>query len=180
VKLFLVDTNEELVRCWQQAFSAFSEVEIYCEDILEVAQNCIVSPGNSYGFMDGGIDLAYYNYFGSQIQIEVQQAITYRSAGFLPVGASILVTTGDRKIPYLIVAPTMEMPGSVRAENCYYAMLAVLQIAHRHCDRLQQVYCPGLGTGVGRVAPQAAAEEMAAAYRNWQERKKISDDRANI
>ena len=31
----------------------------------------------------------------------------------------------------------------------------------------EDVYCPGLGTGVGMVPPEKAATEMALAYGDW-------------
>jgi O-acetyl-ADP-ribose deacetylase (regulator of RNase III) len=172
MKLTLVDLNIELVQHWQDAFASFPEVEILCDDILAVAHNCLVSPANSYGYMDGGIDYVYYNYFGPNIQVKVQEAIDRRPEGMLPVGASLVVKTGDQKIPYLIVAPTMELPGAVSFQNCYHAMVAVLRAASKYPDKIVHVYCPGLATGVGRVEPQYAAEEMASAYQDWIERAK--------
>lgn len=172
MKLHLVDTNAELVKEWEQAFAAFPEVIVSCYDLLAVAHTCVVSPANSYGFMDGGIDLEYYEYFGPRIQIKVQDAIAKRPEGLLPVGASLLVKTGDRKIPYLIVAPTMEMPGPVISSHCYHAMVAILRLASWYPETLTDIFCPGLATGTGRVSEVDAAEEMAAAYQDWQKRAK--------
>ena len=170
MKLHLVDTNIQLVKCWEKAFSDCPEVEIKGDDILELAHTSIVSPANSYGFMDGGIDLAYSHYFGPDIQEKLFQSISLRPEGFLPVGASLMLRTYNRKIPYLIVAPTMKLPGIVPAQNCYHAMVAVLRIAKKNEALLKNVFCPGLATGIGKVPPEAAAEEMAAAYKDWQER----------
>ena len=171
MKLHLVDTNTQLVRCWGKAFSQHREVEIIGGDILDMAHTAIVSPANSFGFMDGGIDLAYSNYFGPNVQEGVFWAISTRPEGFLPVGASLMVRTEHPKIPYLIVAPTMKLPGPVPSQNCYHAMVAVLRIASRHEAILKHVYCPGLATGIGEVRPEAAAEEMATAYSDWQARQ---------
>ncbi len=41
--------------------------------------------------------------------------------------------------------------------------------AHQNRHVIKEVYCPGLGTGTGRVAPETAAKEMAAAYRKHKE-----------
>ena len=167
MKLHLVDLNIELVEYWQTAFVENYEVEILCADMLEVAHSCVVSPANSYGFMDGGIDYVYYNYFGPDIQVKVQQAIAKRPEGMLPVGASLIVETGDSKIPFLLVAPTMEMPGAVRFSHCYHAMVAILRAANTYPQNISDVFCPGLATGVGRVEPEYAAQEMASAYHDW-------------
>ena len=156
---------------YTKAFSQHPEVEIIGGDILELAHTAIVSPANSFGFMDGGIDLAYSNYFGPSVQEKVFRAISTRPEGLLPVGASLLVRTDNQKIPYLIVVPTMKLPGPVRPQNCYHSMVAVLRIASQHEAKLTHVFCPGLATGIGEVRPEAAAEEMAAAYSDWQTRQ---------
>jgi len=160
MKLTLVDTNADLVAAWKNAFSAFPAVAIREDDLLAIAENTVVSPANSFGFLDGGIDKAYLDFFGSGIQSKVQDAIARRPEGRLPVGASLVVRTGHSRIPYLIVAPTMLLPEAVEKENCYRAMRAVLRVAAHH----EKVFCPGLGTGVGTVSAEEAAREMAQAY----------------
>lgn len=107
MKLHLVDLNLSLVEAWQNHFKPYPEVSIHHCDILSVAEHCIVSPANSHGFMDGGIDLHYRNFFGSQIERTVQSAIQRRPEGLLPVGAALVVGTGHDRIPYMIVAPTV-------------------------------------------------------------------------
>jgi O-acetyl-ADP-ribose deacetylase (regulator of RNase III) len=166
MNLVLVDHEPDLVACWKKEFDSFPEVEIYCDDILAIAHNAIVSPANSYGFMDGGIDQLYLDYFGVQIQVLVQDAISRRREGYLPVGSSVVVTTGDSRIPYLVVSPTMLMPEKVPAANCYFAMASSLRAASA-TPKITHLFCPGLGTGVGGVPFDIAALEMANAYRKW-------------
>ena len=170
-ELLLVDQQAPMVAAWRTAFAPFPEVAILHADMLAVAENTVVSPANSYGYMDGGIDRAYIAYFGLQLQATVSEAIARYSEGALPVGASLVVATGDVRIPYLIIAPTMTLPGAIGPENCYYAMRATLQIAARHRGTIRQVFCPGFGTGVGQVRFLEAAREMARAYQHWRERK---------
>lgn len=167
MNLYLVDINYDLVEAWEKEFSDVEGVTILHEDILNVAENTIVSPANSYGFMDGGIDRLYTDFFGLQPQTRLQEAIKYRKEGYLPIGASILVTTGHDKIPYMIAAPTMLTPGIIPASNCFFAMSAVLQAAARNSNIITDVYCPGLGTLTGRVDVSIAAQEMANAYKKW-------------
>jgi hypothetical protein len=59
MELWLIDRNGELVEAWQKEFEGIDEVHTECGDILKIAENTIVSPANSYGYMDGGIDLEY-------------------------------------------------------------------------------------------------------------------------
>lgn len=167
MQLWLVDLNYDLVKFWQREFEDIDDVYIESGDILELADNTIVSPANSYGYMDGGIDLLYTNHFGLKPQTEIQKLISMREEGFLPVGSAVLVETGDNKIPYMISAPTMFTPGPVSASNVFFAMSAILQIAHKNQEVISKVFCPGLATGTGRVAYNIAAKEMASAYRKW-------------
>jgi O-acetyl-ADP-ribose deacetylase (regulator of RNase III) len=166
MEIYLVSTNPELVLAWEKEFADLSVVIIE-DDILSVAENTIVSPANSYGFMDGGIDRLYTEFFGLRPQTEVQDYIANHPEGCLPIGSAILVETGHSKIPYMIAAPTMETPGPVRSINSFFAMSAALNIAYRNRKVVTKVYCPGLATGIGRVPPDEAAVEMANAYKKW-------------
>jgi len=169
MNLHLIDINQSLVEQWRIAFAPFPEVSIACGDILSVAHHCLVSPANSHGFMDGGIDDQYRHFFGAQIERTVQEAMLRRPEQMLPVGASLVVPTQHERIPWLIVAPTMEMPEAVPAEHVGRALRAVLRLVRRHHELNGDVFCPGLGTLTGRVPPDMAAQEMALAYSNWLE-----------
>jgi O-acetyl-ADP-ribose deacetylase (regulator of RNase III) len=165
--LYLADLDPALVAAWFEAFQPFPEVTISQADLLAVAENAVVSPANSFGFMDGGIDRAYTDFFGRQLERRVQEAIARRPEGHLPVGASLVVRTDNSRIPYLIVAPTMLLPEAVSEDHCYRAMRAILRVAAGLPEVGRAVFCPGLGTGVGMVAPRMAAREMAEAYSDW-------------
>ena len=114
--------------------------------------------------MDGGIDLVYMGHFGHQIQDRVRSMIFRRGDEKLPVGAAEVVATGDAHIPWMIVAPTMEVPQHIPALNTERAFMAMLR-TWRHHPEIDTVYCPGFGTGVGAVPPNEAAASMAAAFR---------------
>lgn len=171
MNLHLVDINSDLTEAWEKSFRNFPEVEILCCDILSVARNTIVSPANSYGFMDGGIDRLYTELFGLQPQTEIQEHISQRADGFLPVGDAVLVRTGHPEIPYMISAPTMQSPGAIPSSNCFFAMAAILNTVERNREHVDHVYCPGLGTATGRLDPEIAATEMANAYQKWKSKK---------
>jgi len=162
--LHFVDTSGDLIEELRRAFAGASDVTCTTGDILAVARHALVSPANSYGFMDGGIDAAYSAFFGAQLQVAVQQAINRRPEGHLPVGASLAVRTGHARIPYLIVAPTMQFPEEVPSQNCYRAMRAILRLVKAEPELGREVFCPGLATGTGRVPAGEAAAEMFRAY----------------
>jgi O-acetyl-ADP-ribose deacetylase (regulator of RNase III) len=167
LRLYLVDINPAVVRAWRRSFEVFPEVDAREADLLAIAYNAVVSPANGYGFMDGGADAAYVQFFGSGIEAKVQDAIARRPEGHLPVGASLSIHTGHARIPYLIVAPTVLMPEATTSFSSYRAMRAVLRLAGSDPKLGSAVFCPGLGTGVGAVPPEEAAREMARAYGDW-------------
>lgn len=175
MQLTLVDTEPAVVKCWQRHFAAHPEITIIEGDILELADNTLVSPANSAGFMDGGIDALYHQYFGDGLQARVQDRINRRTEQRIPVGSAELVATGNSKIPYLIVAPTMEGPAVVDPRNAGAALFAVLRLASAHPGLVEQLYCPGLATGIGSFNAamiDAATKDMAFAYARWQEIRK--------
>lgn len=167
MKLHFVDINPAVASALADAFNDHSEVDVACGDILQVARHCIVSPANSFGYMDGGIDARYLEFFGPSIQVTVQKSIQRRPEGYLPVGAAIAVATGHPGIPYLITAPTMEVPEEVPATHAGRALRAVLRLVDREPRLGEHVYCPGLATLTGRVPAKEAAASMLSAYEHW-------------
>ncbi len=71
-------------------------------DILSLARDVVVSPSNSYGFMDGGLDHLYTEFFGLTPQTRLQELIAMHLEGLLPVGAALLVRTGHGRIPWMM------------------------------------------------------------------------------
>ena len=134
--------------------------------------DCLVSPTNSFGLMDGGIDLAIRNYFGMKIQYNTQKLIQKEFYGEQPIGTSIIVLTENEYHPFLAHTPTMRVPTNIsQTENVYYAFFAMLvAVANYNKNKpgqIKKVLCPGLGTATGRMTPQESARQMAIAYRNF-------------
>jgi O-acetyl-ADP-ribose deacetylase (regulator of RNase III) len=128
-----------------------------------------VSPANSFGFMDGGIDLVYSKHFGWELQERLQTLIRSDHDGDLPVGQAVVVPTFDKDIPYLISAPTMRVPMDVsETVNAYLAFRAAIRAARQFNrtapKRIESILCPGLGTAIGRLSPRACATQMHYAY----------------
>lgn len=167
MELWLVDLDVELTAAWAAEFAPEPDVFVRTGDILSIAENTIVSPANSYGWMDGGIDRLYTDYFGLQLQARLQAEIAETREGKLEVGAALFLRTDDPRIPFLISAPTMVNPGPVGPENALFAMSAALKVAAAHANLVTKLFCPGLATGIGGVPPELAAREMAHAWRKW-------------
>lgn len=171
-KLILVDPNENLCAAWKNEFEEFQNVDIVNDRFENLkAFDCMVSAANSFGLMDGGVDLAIIEFFGIELMDQVQEYIVKNYLGEQPVGTSFIIETGDKKHPYLAHTPTMRIPMNISCtDNVYCAMWAMLLAVYKHNsenkDKINSVACPGLGTATGRVEPQEAAYQMSLAYRN--------------
>ena len=74
-KLYLIDRNETLVHAWKQCFKQFAEVEVLHGDYFQKSTDAIVSPANSYGIMDGGIDIPLNHKLGRTTVKNLQSKI---------------------------------------------------------------------------------------------------------
>lgn len=177
MKLHLRDKNPAVVAAWREVFAGIDHVAISEGDILELEGDAIVSPANSFGWMDGGIDLAYRERFGLDLEQRVQKAIASAFWGEMPVGEALNVETNDHRIPILIVAPTMRVPSVVRGTiNAYLAMRAALIETLTIADSAPvTLLCPGLCTLTGRMSPMQAAVQMRWAWRMVIERSVPTD-----
>lgn len=167
MKIYLRDINPAMVRAWMNCPWG-GDVQISCGDIFEgPAADVIVSPSNSYGFMDGGIDAVYSDYFGPELQQRLQRYIRDFNYGELPVGQAIMVPTNNGKYPRLIAAPTMRVPMSVKGTlNAYLAFRAALRlVVYPTSNVMGSILCPGLCTSVGEMPPEVCAGQMYFAYR---------------
>jgi len=159
--------DENLGEEWRRLFDGRPDVEILQGDICRLRVDAVVSPANSFGFMDGGLDLALSQRLGSKLESNLQQAIASRPLKELLVGEALVLPTGDAAIPWLISAPTMRVPMRLRQTvNAYLAMKAVLTavLSHTGLPPIQSVAIPGLGTGCGGLALPTAAKQMWTAY----------------
>jgi O-acetyl-ADP-ribose deacetylase (regulator of RNase III) len=167
MKLYLVDRKTELLDAWRNLFAGISDVIVTNDDIFSLGADALVSPANSFGFMDGGFDYQISERLGWNIQDEVQRTIRARPLGELLIGEAIVVPTGDARTPWLIAAPTMRVPMKIgESVNAYLAMKAILLAARDHKDviPIDSIACCGLGTGIGKLEPDIAATQMWLAY----------------
>jgi len=173
LRLILVAPNSLLAAAFKSHFNYLPDVEIV-NDYFEWLPifDCLVSPANSFGMMDGGMDAAIIKFFGSSLMERVQERILTNYLGEQPVGTSMIVETGHPKHPFLAHTPTMRVPMSIKGTDIpYVAMWAMLLAVRHHNQHAQKkivcVACPGLGTGIGRVPYSEAARQMALAYNHF-------------
>ncbi|MCC7450544.1 MAG: macro domain-containing protein [Anaerolineae bacterium] len=177
MKVVLADLNKALIDEWVSTFKNVDDVSVYHGSIFDVACDAIVSPANSYGYMDGGLDLAISEYLGWHVQARLQERIKTYHHGELLVGLADIIPTDHPQTPYLISAPTMRVPMVLcrTSSNPYLAMRAVLLLIKFGTladgspvkDVVQTVAVPGLGTGVGEVPPSICANQMFQAINDF-------------
>lgn len=176
MKLILTAVEKSLAEAWQKFCSDLDFVTVHQGSILEVECDAVVSPANSFGFMDGGIDAVYLSHFGYDIQTRVRKHIFEHHHGELIVGNADVVETKDESIPFLIIAPTMRVPMILHdTVNPYLAARAIFNLVKHEsfisgsfknqpiAEHIKTVALPGLGTGVGRVGFNTCAHQVRAA-----------------
>ena len=195
MQIVLASTDDDLVRSWESTCGNIENVKIYRGSIFDVKCDAIVSPTNSFGFMDGGLDLEISQYFGGHVQERLQKSIQTRHHGELLVGMAEVINTDHAEVPYLIAVPTMRVPTVLTdTVNVYLATRAILTLVKfgtvpdgtpvKHI--IETIAIPGLGTGIGKVPLDICAHQMKVAIadiffsqykfpESWQEAQRCHD-----
>jgi O-acetyl-ADP-ribose deacetylase (regulator of RNase III) len=176
MEIVLTSLDRDLASTWKSVCGDLPGISVHEGSIFDVKCDAVVSPANSFGFMDGGLDLRYSDRFGWQVQERLQALIRSKHHGELLVGQAEIVETDSEAIPYLIAAPTMRVPMILKETvNPYLAARAVLLLiqqgrfesgylsGEKLSDVIQTVAFPGLGTGIGRVSASSCAHQVRAA-----------------
>ena len=138
---------------------------------LPVENTVFVSPANSLGYMDGGIDWALSREMFPGLQTKVQYYI--RKYGqvnpfgrrYLPVGTAICFPIRETTATSLIVAPTMFQPRDVSGtRNAYWSFLAALTLFRKNGYASETLVTTGHCCGYGYMNPVESASQMYAAY----------------
>lgn len=160
----LFDVNKKLCEEWEKVFFPYKNVNIENIELDKLDRHDIlVTAGNSYGIMTGGIDYYVNKLCKFKVQSLVQQAID-NYWGKLPIGKFVSVdiekiTKGQFKV--LVYAPTMETPQIVPAENVFKVFYPIIRT---YRDTNLTLACPGLCSLTGGVSEKDVAEQMKKAY----------------
>ncbi|MFB7241800.1 ADP-ribosyltransferase domain-containing protein [Streptomyces populi] len=182
LRVVLTDVNERVVEAWRAAFADTPGIEIRKGSILDEDVDAWVTPTNSRGRMDGGVDAVIKRYLGSGIQVRVQRAIRDRFAGPMPVGSAVCVPSGATVPRYLISTPTMVRSSqNVSATlNVALACAAAFQAVHRQNRKkpgsIRSVALVGLGAQTGQVPARVCANLMWTGYTLFQDHWFEDDD----
>jgi O-acetyl-ADP-ribose deacetylase (regulator of RNase III) len=169
-KVVLVDVNTKVVKAWGSAFAGNPEVEIHKGSILTQRVDAWVSPTNSSGLMNGGVDAVIKRHLGAGIQLRVQRAIREVAGAALPIGSAVCVPSGAAEPRFLISTPTMEQSSENVREtlNVALACAAAFQAVHMQNavqpGSIESIALVGMGAATGRVPAQVCANLMWAGY----------------
>ncbi len=163
-----------MAQAWNLYFKDNDDVHVSCGDIFadgpHMQAEGLVSPANSFGFMDGGIDYVYSEFLGWDVGDLLRDQIFDEQNGEVPVGRAVAVDLAKLKKPsnfkYLISAPTMRVPMNVAdTVNAYLAFSATLNTAKAY--GIKSIVCPGLGTAIGEMPRPVCAAQMYEAVRKY-------------
>ncbi len=166
-KICLLDHNPAMASALKELFSSDPEVEVVeseLSDFLKAHPDvaCIVSPANSFGYMNGGFDEALVDVFGPSLEQAVQSHIDDRFYGEQPVGsAALLDIPGTNK--KLLHVPSMRLPGPIADPLVVYQCMRVTLMAMLSYG-INSIVIPSFGGLTGRLSPNTVASYMHQAY----------------
>lgn len=144
---------------------------------LERGNTAFVSPANSIGFMDGGIDLIYSRVMFPGVEQRVRAkvrnigAVNQLGRRYLPIGSAMLTVVDEIANTALITSPTMLLPQPVQTtRNAYYSMFAALSVVtewNKRCpvsQRFSTLVVPALCCGYGGMSAAQAASQVHRAH----------------
>jgi O-acetyl-ADP-ribose deacetylase (regulator of RNase III) len=130
-----------------------TKITVVTGDITDLEVDAIVNPANSQLLMGGGAAGAILRAGGNQIQKEALRKAP------VPVGKAVATTGGKLKAKYVIHAPTMTQPAMPASkQDAKLATRGALECAQE--IGIETMAFPGLGTGVGGLNSQEAANAM--------------------
>jgi O-acetyl-ADP-ribose deacetylase (regulator of RNase III) len=155
-----------MVHYWERFFHNEPDVSIVCSDFAGFMRTtytqCVVSPANSFGLMDGGYDAAITKWFGDQLQRRVQRYIIDELHGGQIVGTSFIIDA-EKNDQYLIHTPSMRTPQRIRDPLVIYScMRSCLMTASE--NNIKSIAIPAFGGATGGVDAMIVAELMYKAY----------------
>jgi O-acetyl-ADP-ribose deacetylase (regulator of RNase III) len=172
ITVYIMDASE--FRTLRDYFGMHPVLSVAYGNIFTQKADCVITAGQSFGMMDGGID-GHVNAFFDRIEGRVQHTILEKWQGELPVGASIVFPTPDNStFRYLCYTPTMRVPEDVsQTLNAYLAMRGALVECAKH--GISTLSVPLLCAGAGTMPAINVLNQIHAAYesftnppaRNW-------------
>ena len=167
MEIYLIDVNDKVIRELRKEFLPYDNVKVIKDTFSHFMDThkkveCIVSPGNAFGYMDGGYDKAIIDYYGEELEEKVQSYIRKNQYGEQPVGTSIIVDFGSIN-KKLIHTVTMRLPSPIKDSLIVYqCMRTTLMTAID--NKVQSIVIPAFGGATGKVNPSIIAKYIRLGY----------------
>lgn len=165
MKVYIVDIDSEKASIVSRFF-ADENVNVICSDLSCAVDkydiDCIVSPANSFGIMDGGFDEAITMLYGDDLQKRIRERIAKEYFGEQPVGTSMLAYTGSYP-GFIIHTPSMRTPKVITDRDTIYHCTRSALICAAKND-INSIILPLFGGGCGNVPAHIIGQTMSAAY----------------
>ena len=167
--IIFADKDKNITKSIKKYFGDLFNVQIFIGNIVQVPNaDCVVCPGNSYGFMDDGVEKTI-KYIFDGIDERIKNIINNIYYGEQPVGTSSIIETHHHKYKYIAHVPTCRLPSDISStHNAYTAFRALLTSVLNHNkisdNKINIILCTGFCTGVGQMDPEEAARQMRIAY----------------
>ncbi|KAG1888180.1 macro domain-like protein, partial [Suillus subluteus] len=195
------NSSESLCDAWSRAIeehfpdpndSPFTVIEGKVQEVdpKRLRCDCVVSPANSFGIMDGGIDYQFSRILKGMGDIwhltdHCQTYIRDVWHGYIPPGSCMIVPLPDDITsagnPWdaraLAISPTMRVPDDVSwhqdlVYNAMWSLLVQLDRWNKASDaeghvKIQTVLMTGFGTGTGGIDVDKCAQQMMLAVKHF-------------
>lgn len=164
--IYLLSNDNHMTDSWCEYFGNIQNVKIICGDFSDFMKehkvDCVVSPANSFGLMDGGYDAAITEWFGDELQQNVQKYIIDNYFGEQPVGTSFILETPINGM-FLIHTPTMRIPEKIIDVSVIYHCMRTCLITAKQ-NNVNSIVIPAFGAATGRVSYNDVAKMMWMGY----------------
>ncbi len=177
LKIYIVESNPSIYLCLKYAFITYPNIEVINDTIENFYLDnkdkidCLVSPGNSYGIMDGGYDKGLSNILGDDFQKIVQEYIKKNYYGQQIVGTSFIIKTTIPNLS-LIHTPTMLLPSIIKDESVVYNCMRSTLICALN-NNIKSLVIPAFGGQCGKVNPIELSNQLRMGYEQILFRKTI-------
>ncbi|CAN6640352.1 hypothetical protein TRVA0_018S00694 [Trichomonascus vanleenenianus] len=170
----------------------YDPTKTFSDVMREHNVDTIVSPGNSYGFLNGGFDKVIVQYYCGldytaastveDIEYGLQTKLHEECHGYHPPESAMVVDMNkqleiignSRSVPQLIHVPTMQLPQQLPKDsplvyNCMWNMFRAVRANNRHPGnrQIKTILLPGLGTGYGGLSEEVCGKQMISAFKNF-------------
>ena len=138
-----------------------------------------VLPGNSFGYMDTGLEFAYSHLLFINVQkyllflVNNYGKLNLHYKKYLPIGSSVIIDYLDNR--FLVYAPCMLTPQNVhKTNNAYYSCIAalfnILEIRKEKLDEID-IIIPSICCGFGGMTVDNSSKQIFTAINNYKHYK---------